>query len=227
MTVAANLTKCNGMGHTNTLTAKVVDFTPVEIGIKEACAILAKVPPASLKGLNYKLIKEIREDLLAGKWPTDHIISFELDGTLFRGHNLLYAIAGMKTLKNPVTVLVIAPTPKTDHDARRIAIETKAPRYFTGRPCKRGHIAERFSSCGRCIECHRLKKQERCKLKKAAKKFRIKKFGFDPLDLRMKRKERGLKPSDSPALVRLREKRKRLGRLDRPKKPSVEAHQDT
>lgn len=31
--------------------------------------------------------------------------------------------------------------------------------YFTGRPCKRGHIAERLSSCGNCIECQRIANQ--------------------------------------------------------------------
>lgn len=32
----------------------------------------------------------------------------------------------------------------------------KAETYFTGRPCKRGHLAERFVSCGICVECNRL-----------------------------------------------------------------------
>lgn len=27
--------------------------------------------------------------------------------------------------------------------------------YFTGRPCKHGHIAERSVSCGQCVECRR------------------------------------------------------------------------
>jgi hypothetical protein len=26
-------------------------------------------------------------------------------------------------------------------------------RYFTGRPCRRGHQSERFTSSGQCIEC--------------------------------------------------------------------------
>lgn len=30
-----------------------------------------------------------------------------------------------------------------------------APRKFTGLPCVRGHIAERFVSCGVCVECNR------------------------------------------------------------------------
>src|SRR5688572_294654 len=28
-------------------------------------------------------------------------------------------------------------------------------RYFTGAPCPKGHIAERFASNRQCIECHR------------------------------------------------------------------------
>lgn len=27
--------------------------------------------------------------------------------------------------------------------------------YFTGKPCKRGHIAYRFKSTGTCVECNR------------------------------------------------------------------------
>lgn len=29
-----------------------------------------------------------------------------------------------------------------------------AERYFTGKPCKHGHVAERFVSCGICVECN-------------------------------------------------------------------------
>src|SRR5262245_39952947 len=34
-------------------------------------------------------------------------------------------------------------------------------RYFTGRPCKWGHIAERIVSSGRCVECNREFQRER------------------------------------------------------------------
>jgi hypothetical protein len=30
-------------------------------------------------------------------------------------------------------------------------------RYFTGKPCKYGHLAERMTSNKTCVECHRLK----------------------------------------------------------------------
>lgn len=33
-------------------------------------------------------------------------------------------------------------------------------RYFTGRPCAHGHVAERLVSNGACIECHRARKQD-------------------------------------------------------------------
>lgn len=33
------------------------------------------------------------------------------------------------------------------------AISSGARRYFTGRPCRRGHVAERFAGNGACVEC--------------------------------------------------------------------------
>ena len=41
--------------------------------------------------------------------------------------------------------------PKT----RAEATHSDNPRYFTGRPCLRGHIVPRFASSGACTECHR------------------------------------------------------------------------
>ena len=37
--------------------------------------------------------------------------------------------------------------------SRSEALKTGAHRYFTGRPCKHGHIAERLTSNGSCQEC--------------------------------------------------------------------------
>ena len=37
--------------------------------------------------------------------------------------------------------------------SRKEAIERGLKRYFTGKPCKNGHVAERFVSNGRCVEC--------------------------------------------------------------------------
>jgi hypothetical protein len=42
---------------------------------------------------------------------------------------------------------------------RQDAIENGAPRYFTGKPCVHGHVAERKTSDGHCVECVRLKKR--------------------------------------------------------------------
>lgn len=89
-------------------------------------------------------------------------------------------------------------------------------RYFNGKPCKNGHIAERLTSCARCIECHRATKHSRDRMVAFGKKMRINKFGFDPFDLRYRRKERGLGLSEKKELVALREKRKLFGREDRP-----------
>ena len=36
---------------------------------------------------------------------------------------------------------------------RKEAIETGSKRYFTGKPCKRGHVTTRFSSTKQCSEC--------------------------------------------------------------------------
>lgn len=41
----------------------------------------------------------------------------------------------------------------------REAREHDVSRYFTGKPCKRGHIAERIFPNGNCIECNKLAHQ--------------------------------------------------------------------
>jgi hypothetical protein len=38
--------------------------------------------------------------------------------------------------------------------SRKKAAESGLPRYFTGVPCKNGHVAERFTSSGNCIACN-------------------------------------------------------------------------
>lgn len=38
---------------------------------------------------------------------------------------------------------------------RRQAIERRESKYFTGKPCKHGHIAERYTMMGNCVECAR------------------------------------------------------------------------
>lgn len=39
--------------------------------------------------------------------------------------------------------------PITRTEARAAGLK----RYFTGKPCKRGHVAERYLKGGMCIEC--------------------------------------------------------------------------
>ena len=41
------------------------------------------------------------------------------------------------------------PLPKTRAEAKA----AKSPRYNTGKPCKHGHVADRFTSSGSCSEC--------------------------------------------------------------------------
>lgn len=39
--------------------------------------------------------------------------------------------------------------------SRKLALALGESRYFTGKPCLRGHVAERSASRGVCVECHR------------------------------------------------------------------------
>ena len=34
------------------------------------------------------------------------------------------------------------------------AIKNEEKKYFTGKPCKHGHVAERYTKGGKCVECH-------------------------------------------------------------------------
>jgi hypothetical protein len=42
---------------------------------------------------------------------------------------------------------------------RKQALALGLKRYFTGKPCCRGHIVERLVSAGTCVECRRLMEQ--------------------------------------------------------------------
>lgn len=37
-------------------------------------------------------------------------------------------------------------------------------RYFTGKPCKRGHLSERYVASGTCCECHKVDQVEKSRL---------------------------------------------------------------
>ena len=40
--------------------------------------------------------------------------------------------------------------------SRAEALSRGLPRYFTGEPCRAGHVAERHTSSANCVECARL-----------------------------------------------------------------------
>ena len=44
--------------------------------------------------------------------------------------------------------------------SRSQALQSGSRRYFTGKPCKSGHIAERYTSKGNCVECIRINNAE-------------------------------------------------------------------
>ena len=47
-------------------------------------------------------------------------------------------------------------TPDISHlpSTRKEAIAKGLSYYFTGKPCKHGHISKRFTVCGKCYKCH-------------------------------------------------------------------------
>lgn len=38
-------------------------------------------------------------------------------------------------------------------NSRKLALATRSKRYFTGQPCKRGHVTYRFTASGACSAC--------------------------------------------------------------------------
>lgn len=44
---------------------------------------------------------------------------------------------------------------KKEPSARELAIQKKEFRYNTGKPCKWGHLSDRDTLTGACIECRR------------------------------------------------------------------------
>jgi hypothetical protein len=42
---------------------------------------------------------------------------------------------------------------------RQEALDRDLRKYMTGRPCKHGHVAERRTETGNCVECQRLAQQ--------------------------------------------------------------------
>lgn len=50
-------------------------------------------------------------------------------------------------------------TPACRADAKAL----QAVRYYTGKPCLRGHLSERFTSTGQCLECIKAQNADWCK----------------------------------------------------------------
>jgi len=56
---------------------------------------------------------------------------------------------------------------------RKEAKERWLPRYFTGKPCPHGHVAERWASTCSCVECDRkYREANREKERERKRKFR-------------------------------------------------------
>lgn len=51
---------------------------------------------------------------------------------------------------------------------RAAAVVAGEPRYFTGEPCKHGHIAERHTLSGACLECAKASRERETEVYRAA-----------------------------------------------------------
>ena len=52
--------------------------------------------------------------------------------------------------------------------SRADAKEMGLRRYFTGEPCRHGHLSERYVACGRCVECDRIATKKAARPRPAA-----------------------------------------------------------
>jgi hypothetical protein len=52
---------------------------------------------------------------------------------------------------------------------RKEALEQGSTRYFTGEPCGRGHVAERYTARGNCVECQEEARRREREVYQAAK----------------------------------------------------------
>ena len=60
---------------------------------------------------------------------------------------------------------------------RQQAIMLGLDRFYTAKPCLRGHVCERYVSGGKCIECHRERNKNtkvREKKREASQRYRAK-----------------------------------------------------
>jgi 5-methylcytosine-specific restriction endonuclease McrA len=54
--------------------------------------------------------------------------------------------------------------------SRKEALRRRLTRYFTDRPCKQGHVAERYVSTWTCVECRRASNRRECRVVNPEKK---------------------------------------------------------
>jgi hypothetical protein len=73
-----------------------------------------------------------------------------IPGTLSESRHDRLVTKGITSLSDPPNIISRA-------EARALGLK----RYFTGEPCKRGHVAERGVSCPGCMECIRGRMRER------------------------------------------------------------------
>lgn len=82
--------------------------------------------------------------------------------------------------------------------------------YFTGRPCKLGHIVNRVTSSGACVECARLsERRSRRKKIEANPNWSKERYAKNPEYYRQKRKEYRLKNPEKERLISLASMQKR------------------
>lgn len=62
-----------------------------------------------------------------------------------------------------------APVRMQASGVQKTAAKAGLARYFTGIPCPRGHVAERMTSCGHCVECLKIKTPEQRKKRNQTK----------------------------------------------------------
>lgn len=87
---------------------------------------------------------------------------------------------------------------------RKQALATKCKFYFTGKPCRKGHVSERWTSCGQCVECRKEYDQthadEQRKIKRSWKLRNIEKVRESERNLRKKNPEKYRRKYESWAL---------------------------
>lgn len=66
------------------------------------------------------------------------------------------ATPGQLTLNKEASIYITMVAPPWPVISRDEAFRTGLKTYFTGKPCKHGHLAPRYTSTGACAECARI-----------------------------------------------------------------------